>query len=88
MTLFTSIDRKLDVMNVEIGKKAETTLVTELRERVTRIEVDGSHNAQEAKKEVKALAEKFDGMGWRLAGALAMAGISLVTAVMVAILKH
>ena len=87
MDLFGSIDRKLDALTVAVGLKASSDTLRALETKVTELEVHGSNNAQRAAEGVNELEKQISGMGWKIAGALAAAALSLVASVVMGLMR-
>ena len=87
MTLFGQIDHKLDGMVLAIALKAETVMVISLQEKMTALEINGSHHAQTAVKEVDGIKQQISALGWKVAIALGAAILAFSSSVFMQFIK-
>lgn len=84
------VEIRADIRNVQssINQKANNSEMETLRGRLESIERTGSHNAQEAMKKVDSLDDRFNAMGWKIAGALVLAAGSTAFTVVWSLVKR
>lgn len=88
MSLFTSIDRKLDNVAREISLKTDLAMFNVLNTKVTELEVHGSINAQRATEGVERINQQLATMGWKIVAAIGTAVLAVIATIVVALVKH